>query len=137
MIHEWRQAVHDYLATQFSDAAVLSGSQDGVVRDVDTIVVFWPGWDVLQRDIALATPTLTVRYFPARSKQPSATIPPDPSEIEAAADALIGAFDRASQGVGFFAANLSCRLSSMRPNYDPAVWRVEATLTAYALGVAA
>jgi hypothetical protein len=137
VIAEWRQGVHDYLATQFPAAAVLSGQQDGVVRDKDTILVWFPGWKVLGRDIALSTPTLTLRYFPARSKQPSATIPPDPQPLEAATDALIAAFHRATQVPGFFTDGLACYLADVTPNYQPELWRVEATLASYALGVAA
>lgn len=137
MINEWRQGVVDKLAASFTDADVESGEQDGVSRDRDLITVWWPGWDEISRDTALAAPTLQFRWFPARSKQPSATVPPDPAPLEAAADLLLGFFDRGSQAPGFFTDNLSCRLTTLRPNYDPSLWRVEGTLVAYTLGAAA
>lgn len=137
MITEWRQGVAEYLVDTFPAAAVLSGEQDGVVRDKDTIIVWFPGWKVLARDIALAGPTLSLRYFPARSKQPSPTIPPDPSPLESATDALIAAFHRGTQGAGFFTTGIACYLADATPNYRPELWRVEATLAAYALSVAA
>jgi hypothetical protein len=138
VIHDWREGVKTYLQSAFAAAEVVAGEREGVWRaDKDLIAVWWPGWDELTRDIALASPTLTLRYFPARSKQPTDDQPTDPAPLELAGDALLAAFDRASQAVGFFAADLSCRLARLRPNYDPAVWRVEGTLIAYTLGQAA
>lgn len=140
MIQEWRQGVHTYLETAFPDADVFSGppEKDSVVRDHDAIFVWWPGpWEVLQRDIALAIPTLSVRYYPARSKQPTLVVPPDPEPLEAAADAIVAAFPRSTQGAGVFATDVACYLARVAPNYDPALWRVEATLAAYTLGAAA
>ena len=84
-----------------------------------------------------AQPTLTVRYFPNRSKQPAEDTPTDPAPLEEAADALLAFFDRASQAPGFFTTNLSCRLTTLRPDYRPTAWRVEGTLLAYTLGAAA
>lgn len=137
MIHEWRQAVHSYLAATFTEADVESGEQDGVQRERDLIAVWWPGWDEIARDISLAAPTLQLRYFLARSKMPAETSPADPSPLEQAADALLAAFDRASQAPGFFVTGLSCRITTIRPVYDAELWRVDATLLAYTLGAAA
>lgn len=137
MIVEWRGAVVTYLKEQLENVSVLPGFGDGVVRDTDTVYVWWPGWQRLQRDISLSTPTLNLRYFPNRSKQQTTSVPPDPSDLEAAADALIGAFSRSTEVAGFFTAGLACYLQSCQPNYDPTLWRVEATLASYALGPAA
>lgn len=137
MIDEWCAGVISYLVTTFPDADVEDGEQDGVVRDKDVIAVWWPGWDELTRDIALAQPTLSLRYFPSRSKLPTSDAPAIGQPLRQAADALITAFDRGSQAVGFFTADLACRLASLRPNYDPAVWRVDGTLIAYTLGAGA
>lgn len=136
-LNGWREGVVTQLTSTFSNADVESGEQDGVSRDRDLITVWWPGWDEIARDIALAAPTLQGRYFPARSKQPLTETPKDPAPLEEAADALLAFFDRASQAPGFFTDDLSCRLTTLRPNYDPALWRVEFTLVAYTLGAAA
>lgn len=137
MINEWREAVVTYLAMQLSGVSVVGGFGDGVVRDTDTVYVWWPGWTRLQRDISLSTPTLNLRYFPHRSKQQTTTVPPDPAPLEAAADALIGAFSRSTESAGYFTAGVACYLQSCQPSYDPKLWRVEAVLASYALGVAA
>lgn len=140
MIHEWRAAVVSQLADAFDGCEVVPGQRVGVWRDPelrDLIVVWWPGWDEITRDIALAQPTLTVRYFPNRSKQPAEDTPTDPSPLEQAGDALLEFFDRASQAPGFFVDDLSCRLTTMRPDYRADFWHVEATLLAYTLGAAA
>jgi hypothetical protein len=140
VIAAWRAGVAAYLVEQFPDAEVLSGQpdKDGVSRDKDAIFVWWPGpWQVLQRDISLAGPTLSLRYYPARSKQPTPVVPPDPGALEAAADALVAVFDRSTQAADVFAENVACYLSQITPNYAPDLWRVEATLTAYTLGAAA
>lgn len=139
MINESRQGVCDKLASAFTGADVMAGIRDGVWRgEKALIVVWWSGYQVLQRDIALASPTITIRYFPPLSKQPAETMPRDPAPLEEAADALLAAFDRASQAVGYFAANTSWRLDSMpEPDMRPDFWRVEARLIAYTLGAAA
>lgn len=134
MISGWREGVVSFLTTEFADAEVVSGERDGRWQgESDLIAVWWPGWEQLTRDVMLAAPTLTLRYFPAVSKQPTTDTPADPSALEDAADALIAAFDRASQAVGFFTANLSCRLASLRADYRPDVWRLEGSLIAYTL----
>lgn len=140
MIHEWRQAVVTKLADAFDGCDVRAGERDGVWRgpdDRDLIVVFWPGWEEITRDVSLAQPTLTVRLFPHRSKQPAEDTPADPSPLEQAADQLLAFFDRASQAPGFFVEGLSCRVTSIAPDYRPEMWRVEAKLQAYTLGAAA
>ncbi len=132
---DWLNGVANYLAAQFPAADVVRGERDGVWRDdQDLIAVWWPGWDTLTRDIALATPTLALRYFPRRSTQPADATPADPDVLLDAADALIAKLSRTTQAVGFFTSGLSCRLSSIRPNYAPDVWRIEATLIAYTVG---
>lgn len=132
----WRQGVQTYLAAQIN-ADVVAGERDGVHRgDKDLIAVWLPGWDELQRDIAIAVPTLLIRYFPTRSKQPAEDAPADPSPLEDAVDTLIAKLGRPTQGVGFFTANLSCRLASAKPNYASDIWRVDASLIAYTLGAA-
>lgn len=128
------------LAAAFTDCEVVAGERDGVWRDPelrDLIAVWWPGWEEITRDIALAQPSLTVRYFPNRSKQPAEDTPTDPSPLEQASDALLAFFDRASQAPGFFVDGLSCRIVTIVPDYRPEVWRVEAKLLAYTLGAAA
>jgi hypothetical protein len=134
VINEWREGVKTHLATQFPDADVVAGERDGVWRgDNDLIAVWWPGWDERSRDISLAQPTLTIRYFPALSKQPPPDTPIDPAALEQAADALLAAFPRSTQAANVFATDVAARITSLRPNYDQALWRVEATMIAYAL----
>jgi hypothetical protein len=133
----WVNGVAAHLETAFPAADVVRGQRDGVWRDdQDLIAVWWPGWDELSRDTALASPTLTIRYFPRRSVQPDEAVPADPDPLLDAADALLAAFDRASAAVGFFTSGLSCRLSRVAPDYRTDVWRVDATLVAYTLGAA-
>lgn len=136
VIRDWREAVHTHLAASFPAADVVSGRRTGVARDRDVIAVFWPGWRVNQRDIALATPTLTIRYWPARSKQPSTTSPPDPGDLEDAAAALMEAM-RDKRKSGDFVAGLACFVSEVTPVYDDDEWMVEATVQALALHPAA
>ncbi len=134
----WVSGVVDKLQEALGDSVeVVPGERDGVWRgDKDLVAVWWPGWDTLQRDIALASPTLTIRYFPRRGAEQNESAPANADPILDAADALIGTLDRATQAVGYFTEGLSCRLSSLRPDYDPDVWRVEGTLVAYTVSEA-
>lgn len=134
---DWLNGVAAHLTTTFAAADVVRGERDGVNRsDKDLVAVWWPGWDELSRDTALASPTLKLRYFPRRGKEPADTAPADPDAILDAADALIAAFGRDTQQVGVFTAGLSCRLATLRPDYGSDVWRVEGDLIAYTLGAA-
>lgn len=135
MVSEWREAVVEHLASAFPDAEVLSGRRAGVSRDRDRIAVFWPGWRASQRDYTLATPSLTIRYWPARSKQPSTTSPPDPAVLEDAGVALMLAF-RNTRKAGDFVDGLACWLDEVAPDYDDEEWKVEAVLKAVALNPA-
>lgn len=139
MIHESRQGVCDKLAAAFPGAEVVAGERVGVWRgETDLIAVWWSGYQVIARDISLASPTMTIRYFPTISKLPPDQEPRDPSPLEQAADALIVALDRPSQGVGYFALDTSWRLESMpAPAMGSELWHVEARLVAYTLGAAA
>lgn len=137
MIAGWAAAVVTHLGSTLTGVDVEHGEMDGVQRDRDVVAVWAPGWDEISRDTTLAQPTLALRYFPSRSKQPSESVPPDPSPLEDAMDTLLAAFDRASQAPGFFVAGLSCRLTQLRPSYDPSLWRVDGTLLAYTLGAGA
>jgi hypothetical protein len=138
VINEWREGVRVYLNDTFTNVEVVSGERDGVWRgETDLITVWWPGWDEIARDITLAAPQLIIRWFPNRSVVVAPDAPADPTDLEKAADALIDAFDRTSEQVGFFVPDLSCRLTSVKPNYDTSLWRVEATLLAFTVGVAA
>jgi hypothetical protein len=135
IITAWREAVQAYLTAQFPEAEVLGGKRDGVSRDKARICVWWPGWPALQRDIALANPTLLLRFFPALSKQPSATSPRDEAPLEQAAVDLMVAM-AAKRKAGDFVADLACYVSSCVPNDDPDIWRVDATIQAIAMNLA-
>jgi hypothetical protein len=137
LITDWRTAVQAYLAAQFPDAEVRGGRDETVNRrDKDLILVFWPGWGELARDISFATPTLTIRWFPKLSKQPTLEQPRDESPLEQAASDLMTAM-ASKRKTGDFVANLACHVSRVTPNDDPAHWYVEATVQAYALNLAA
>lgn len=134
----WVNGVAAYLHTAFPDADVVRGERTGVNRsDNDLIAVWWPGWDELTRDTALASPTLKFRYFPRRGIEPQDVSPDDPDPILDAADALRSAFGRDTQPVGTFTAGLSCRLTTLKPDYSGTSWMVEGTLIAYMRGAAA
>lgn len=137
LITSWRTAVQEYLAGQFPEADVRGGHDNSVNREPkDQIIVFWPGWPELPRDIALATPTLTIRYFPSLSKQATTTSPRDEEPLEAAAVALMVAM-AGKRKAGDFVEGLACRISKCVPNPDQGAWYVEATVQAYALNLAA
>lgn len=135
-ITQWRSAVQAYLDEQFRDAEVVGGHRDGLnQRNKDLIAVWWPGWDELARDVSLATPTLTIRYFPTKSKLPRSETPRDPSALEEAAVGLMLAM-RDKRGVGDFVEKLSCRISRIVPVDLPDQWYVEATLASYTFHLA-
>lgn len=139
MIQESCTGIRDRLAAAFPSASVRLGRHDSVWRgETDLIVIRWTGYQVMARDTALASPTITVAYLPALSKQPTTDTPRDLSPLNIAGDNLIAAFNRPSQGVGYFAPDVSWRLDGMpEPNDADDQWRVEARLIAYALGAAA
>lgn len=135
-ISDWREAVEAYLRTQFRDAEVVGGSRDGVNQRSKTfIAVWWPGWEQLPRDISLATPTLTIRVFPSKSKLPKSENPRDPSALEEAAVALMLAM-RPKQKVGDFVPSLACGISRVVPVDLPDQWYVEATVTSFTFHLA-
>lgn len=136
MIDEWAAAVIAYVGNEL-DVETEDGEMDGVQRDRAVVAVWWPGWDELSRDTALAQPTLSLRYFPARSKLPTGDDPATGQPLRQAADALLAAFGRETQVEGFFVPGLACRLTSLRPDYRADVWRLDGSLLAYALGAAA
>lgn len=135
----WLTGVKTYLATEFPSCEVVLGERKDRrwQGEQDLIAVWWPGWDELTRDVALAQPTLQLRYFPAKSKQPALDTPHDPTDLVVAGDLLLAAFPRPTTVPGFFTDGLACRLSTLRPNYAPDVWRVDGTLVAYTLGASA
>lgn len=137
LITSWRTAVQTYLAEQFPTATVKGGRDVKANREPqDQILVFWPGWPELPRDISLATPTLLIRYFPSISKQPTTVSPRDEGPLEQAAVSLMQAM-APMRKTGDFVAGLACRVSKVVPNADQAAWYVEATVQAYALNLAA
>lgn len=136
LITDWRSAVQTHLETQLgSDTVeVVAGERDGRSgRERGLVCVWFPGWQVIERDTSLAQPTLLIRYFPSKAAPTVSkkSVPEDPSPVEDAVMALVAAFPRASQVGGFFVGNLGCRLTSCTADYDN--WRAEATLTAYTI----
>ena len=94
-------------------------------------------WNELPRDPSITAPTLAVRWFPTRSKQPRETTPDDPTTLEQAEWNLINVFNRATQKPGFFADRVAWRLTGITQNDRDDQWYVEAALTAFMLREAA
>lgn len=134
LITDWREAVQAHLTAAFPAADVRGGEERTVNRrPADLICVWWPGWPALQRDISLANPTLMIRYFPKRSRQPNSETPVDQSVLEQAAADLMTAM-ASKRKAGDFVENLACYVSRCIPN--TAAWCVDATVQAYALNLA-
>lgn len=124
-IETFRDALQTYLATQLSAANVDAGERAGVSRSGARVVVFWSGFQEWPQDVNNANVTYTIRYWPARSKQPATASPPDPDDLEAAALDLM----QKLQSVQTSLSGMDyCRVTSVRPDYDPKEWGVEATL---------
>lgn len=132
LITDWRVAVQDYLAAQFPAADVRGGRYDSVNRTKqDIIVVWWPGWPALQRDIALANPTLMIRYMPKLSKQPNRETPYDRSALEqAAADVMVAM--QPMRKAGDFTDGVACYVASAIPNDRQDEWWVDFVVQGYA-----
>jgi len=133
LLTPWRQAVVAFLEEAFPEAEVTSGPRSGVSRDLDRISVFWPIWKE-DANPNYARPTLIVRFWPARSKQPVEN-PDDPTALEQAADELLAAFETV-QKPGQLVDGLYCRLVDVTPDYDPNEWGLEGTLAAWTLNPA-
>jgi hypothetical protein len=137
LITDWRVAVQEHLATSFPDADVRGGEEISVNRrDKALICVWWPGWSAIPRDISLANPTLMIRYFPKRSKQPQTETPVDQSALEQAAVDLMVAME-SKRKAGDFVENLACYLKDVVPNPAADRWCVNAIVQAYTLNLAA
>jgi hypothetical protein len=136
LITDWRKAVEAHLRTSFRDDEVVGGSRDGVnQRNKRLIAVWWPGWEQLPRDISLASPTLMIRVFPAKSKLPKTENPRDPEPLEEAAVEIMVAM-RPKQKVGDFVPALACGISRVVPVDTPEQWYVEATVTSFTFHLA-
>jgi hypothetical protein len=137
IITTWREAVVAHLQTLFPDADVISGQRTNVNRRDNPLIRVWShDWTEMARDIQFATPTLTIRYFPTRSKQLAADETRDVGELEQArADLMAGFADK--RKVGDLAAGLSCRITGTSTNDADDAWYVDATVTAYTLNLAA
>lgn len=137
LITEWRKAVQAYLEESFEGAEVKNGREIELNRrEKDVILVFWPGWPELARDIAFATPTLTIRYFPTLSKQPPTTSPRDEGPLEQAAVGLMEAM-ATKRKAGDFVDGLACRIATCTPHSSTTDFYVESEVRAYALNLAA
>lgn len=129
----WVDGVVAYLQAQFTTADVRVGEPDPEnsqnQRDNDLICVWMPGFDELQRDIGLATPSLTVRWYPAKSrKQGRAHNPDDPRTLYQIAEDLMVAMNE-KRRFGDFADRVACHVSACKPVTQPeGNWYVEATV---------
>jgi len=135
-ITEWRLAVMNHLRATFPHPAEIDGRpRDDVVsrRDNDLVCVWWPGWQVIERDTTLAQPRLQIRAWPGRSRLKAPAQTDEGTSLEELGMKLLLAFPRSTQAGGFFVPNLACRLIRAVPDYSDNVYRVEAELLAYTI----
>lgn len=133
LITSWREALVSYLTVEFPDAEVLSGERSGVSRDKPRISVFMPadGLKQFDRDGAMATVVMIVRYWPKRGKQPAPGSPVDPTGLEQAVWDLATALEPVRSSGLSTSDDLTFEVSSIEPDYDPDEWGVEATLVGW------
>jgi hypothetical protein len=83
VLGSFRQAIVAELATnlQGGDFTVVSGKRDGPARDRNLACVY-PGPFQLDQDRAFLRPTLVIRAWKPKPKQPRTESPPDPTELE-------------------------------------------------------
>jgi hypothetical protein len=132
----WRQALVAFLEEAFSDedVEVISGPRSGVSRDKVRIAVFWPGWQEDSGNPNFARPTMKIRFWPDRSKQPAAD-PKDPAPLEQAATDLMAALQTV-QKPGDLVDGLYCRVATIVADDDPNEWGIEATLVSWTINPA-
>lgn len=134
----WRDALVTALASAFPTAEVRPGARTGVSRDKDRVNVFsQPGsWQRDQTHGVVANPSMIVRYWPARSKQPPTDTPHDPDELDNARDALLAALRPLQASLSV--TNLWYFLvDSALTDEDPDEWGVEVRLKGFAKNLAA
>lgn len=129
----WRQALQAFLEEAFPDAEVIGGMRSGVSADKDRICIFHPIWRE-DGDPNYARPNLEVRFWPARSRQPTDN-PADPTAIEQAIDDMLSALQTV-QAPGKLIDGLYCRCIAAVPDYDPNEWGIRFTLTAWTVNPA-
>lgn len=134
LITEWRQAVQARLEGQLADVTVVGGPPDVSFTQnqgkQDVIHVWWPGWQAMQADIALAQPTLLIRWYPLKSKKSGSMVanPDDPTSLEDAAVRLMEAMKDVRK-FDDLVARVACYISQVTPVTAPAgSWYVEAVL---------
>ena len=123
-------AIAVHLAATFPAAEVIKGNRTGVSRDKDRLAVFNAGFPVTRPDLAFSNPTITVRYFVSRSKQPDSEATPDPDDLYDAQENLLAAF-QGRDVTGSFAPNFACVAFETTIDDTPEEWRVDLTITAY------
>lgn len=133
LISTWRLALVSYLTTEFPNADVLSGERTGVSRDKPRICVFMPtdGLKQFERDGAMATVVMVVRYWPKRGKQPQPGSPLDPTDLEQAVWDLATSLEQVRSSGLSTSDDLTFEVPSIEPDYDPDEWGVEATLVGW------
>jgi hypothetical protein len=133
LLNAWAAALIAYLKLEFPEAEVIDGERSGVSRDKDRLCVFWPG---SQEDgnVNYSHESMVIRFWPARSKQPTDN-PDDPTPLRKAGMDLRIAL-QAVQTPGSLVADLYCRLVSVQPDYDPQEWGIEAVLYSWTLNPA-
>jgi hypothetical protein len=137
VITQTREAIQTYLATPFPPPVAIDGGRaDGVNRDPFPKIRIWhPSYAPQASSRTLAKPTLTLRYFPPLSKQPSATTPRDQEALEQAEVDLLTAFADKNRA-GDFVANVAVSVTTCVLNDDADRWYVEMTLTALMQNIA-
>jgi hypothetical protein len=125
-----RAAIAADLALQFPNADVYSGPREGKAVDRDKIAVFWTGTTELLPDVVVATPTLTIRYWPSQPRISDAAPGGvrDPSDLEQAAYDLADYLQ--TRQTSYSSSVWFVRVVAIVPDYDPDEWVVEASVVA-------
>lgn len=134
LISDWRDAIVTVLEAAFPNAEIVSGDRSGVPAR-ELIAVFFDGYQRQPGRAAVAEPKLVIRYWPVSHRLPGRT-PRDPAELEQASVDLMLALEPvqatlAVDDLWYF------MVDSVRPDYDPDEWGIEARLTGYAKNIAA
>lgn len=134
LITEWREAVQARLETQLSGVTVVGGPPDPTFTQNQgkqpVVHVWWPGWQALQSDLAMAQPTLLVRWYPVKSHKAGTMTgnPDDPAALEDAAVQLMLAMEPVRK-FGDLVARVACYISSVAPvTAPPGAWYTEAVV---------
>lgn len=129
-ISSFQDALKTDLETAFPTADVYRGERVGKAVDKPKLCVFWQGSGEMPGRVQVGEAQVIVRYWPISAKVRDQAVDGirDPAELEQAAWDLQQTLEAKQTAYG--AAGIwFVRLTSVRPDYDPNEWGVEATLT--------